>query len=73
MIAAFFAFAAVLALLIVCTISIIENTTVYNLDKLRLAITFFVISLISTIVITHIIIKNRHEIKGLIFENADES
>ena len=71
MIAAFVGFAAVLALLIVCTISIIENTMVYNLDKLRLAITFFVISLISTIVMVHIIIKNRAEIKGLIFE--DES
>ena len=73
MIPAFIAFAMVLALLIVCTISIIENTMVYNLDKLRLAITFFVISLISTIVMVHIIITNRHEIKGLIFENEDES
>ncbi len=69
MIAAFVAFAAVLALLIVSIISIVENTTIYNLDKLRLAITFFMISLISTIVMIHIIINNRAEIKGLIFDD----
>jgi hypothetical protein len=69
MIVAFFAFAAVAALLIVSTISIIQHTQVWSLDHLRLDITFFVISLLSTIVMVHIIIKNRHEIKGLIFED----
>lgn len=71
MIAAFIGFAAVLALLIICAISIIQHSYPVDINHLKLDITFFVISLLSTIVMTHIIIKNRAEIKGLIFE--DES
>ena len=70
MIAAFIGFAAVLALLIVCGISITQD--IGDIDQLKIDITFFVISLLGTIVMVHIIIKNRAEIKGLIFEQEDD-
>ena len=60
------AFSMVVALLIVCSISMIQHIQVWSLDHLRLDITFFIISLLSTIVMSHILITNRAEIKVLV-------
>ena len=60
------AFSMVVALLIVCTISMVQHIQVWSLDHLRLDITFFSISLLSTVVMVHIMVKNRQEIHVLI-------
>ena len=63
------AYIIVIALTIFTGMGMLNNSI--DINQLKLAVAFFVISLFSVIVMTHIIIKNRHEIKGLIFEKDD--
>ena len=63
MIPALIASLIVMVLTIVTTLSLIEHSFVnYDLNHLKFDITFFAIATISTIVIFHVLIKNRKEI-----------
>lgn len=53
-------------------VSLIEILNSIDINHFKLAVTFFAISIFSVVVMTHIIIKNRAEIKELII-NKDEN
>ena len=55
-------FCLVLAIVIVSFHSMIRDLQYWNIEALKLDVTFFVISLISIIVMSHIGIKNRKEL-----------